>query len=180
MNLDNYKKIIIGLGEYYSKPLSDLQIKMYAQDLSSLPEDQLLEAVRRYRTNPKNVFFPLPAQLIETINPQPDKLDEANEMCGAIIDAVRNYGATGIDEARESLGVIAWFAVERFGGWAGICETREDALPTIRAQLRDLCKMSMAVSKRSPDSVKLEYEKTGARRLGELSDMKRLDFKEER
>lgn len=58
-------RIITGLAEYYDKNLSPSQIKMYVEDLSHLSPDTLAIAVRAYRMNPDNVFFPLPAKLAE-------------------------------------------------------------------------------------------------------------------
>jgi hypothetical protein len=57
-------KTIGALAEYYDKKLTALQIAMYVEDLSALTPEQLNLAVKKYRTDPANVFFPLPAKLI--------------------------------------------------------------------------------------------------------------------
>lgn len=58
-------KIVLAFAEYYDKTLSETQIQMFVEDLMGLSPDQLKMAVKKYRMDPANVFFPLPAKLIE-------------------------------------------------------------------------------------------------------------------
>lgn len=55
---------IIGLAEYYDKTLTANQIEMFVEDLGGISFEQLQYAVKKYRTDPANVFFPLPAKLL--------------------------------------------------------------------------------------------------------------------
>jgi hypothetical protein len=45
------------LAEYFSHPLTETQLLMYAEDLSDLTPDQAVEAALRYRKNPKTLAF---------------------------------------------------------------------------------------------------------------------------
>lgn len=64
-NREQIAEIVGKLAEYYDKNLSRSQVAMYVEDLISLQPEQLVVAVQRYRRNPQNVFFPLPAKLVE-------------------------------------------------------------------------------------------------------------------
>jgi hypothetical protein len=77
--LSSLLKIIGSFAEYYGKNLSENQIAMYVEDLQSVSPEALDTAVKQYRRNPKNVFFPLPAQLLEIISAQDGRpgVDEA-------------------------------------------------------------------------------------------------------
>lgn len=66
-NRDKVIEIIAGLAEYYDKTLSRSQMLMYVEDLAHWDAGFLAAAVRKYRREPKNVFFPLPAKLIEVM-----------------------------------------------------------------------------------------------------------------
>lgn len=62
--------VISALAEYYDKKLTETQIAMYVEDLGDLSLADLSEAVKRYRRDPKNSFFPLPAKLREIVESQ--------------------------------------------------------------------------------------------------------------
>ena len=74
---------IIGLAEYYDKTLSKNQIQMFVEDLENVDFEQLKFAIKKYRTDPKNVFFPLPAALLGLVaaNDGRPGIEEAWAMC---------------------------------------------------------------------------------------------------
>jgi hypothetical protein len=70
MNTENMliAQQILGLAEYYDKTLSSNQIEMFVEDLGSINLEQLKFAIKKYRTDPKSVFFPLPSKLIGLVS----------------------------------------------------------------------------------------------------------------
>lgn len=97
-------------------------------------------------------FFPSYAELYEIINPPVQMRDEANELAGVILDAIRN-------RSTETLDAVCLLAIERFGGIKVLRMTETDQLPTVRAQLRDTVQSILAMKNRSPELEKLDYQK---------------------
>lgn len=147
--LMQYKMILVGLAEYYGKDITPNQIKMYSEDLLDLTPEELTVAVKCYRTNPENKFFPLPAQLIEEIKPHMDERDDARDVSNLVIAAVSRYGYTNPKEAEKSLGSLAWEVIRRMGGWQSLCENLTTAnIGMFRAQIRDYAETVSKKSKR--------------------------------
>lgn len=74
---------VLGLAEYYDKTLSPGQIEMFVDDLEGIDFEQLKIAAKRYRTDPANVFFPLPAKLIALVEQNDGRpgVEEAWALC---------------------------------------------------------------------------------------------------
>jgi hypothetical protein len=138
---------VIGLAEYYDKTLSENQLSMFVEDLMDLDFDDLQVAIKKYRQDPSNVFFPLPAKLISLVKPHITEKDEAQEISAAIIAAISRCGYTNPERAQEEIGSLGWEVVGRMGGWKQLCEgcTLENQ-NTLRAQLRGIAE---TVSKRA-------------------------------
>lgn len=96
--------------------------------------------------------FPTIGEFIELINPPVQVRDEANELAGAILDAVRN-------RSTETLDAVCLLAIERFGGLQVLRMTEIDQLPTVRAQLRDTVQSILAMKNRSSGHEQLDYQK---------------------
>lgn len=132
-------KLVFALGEYYSKQLTETQLRMYAEDLSAYAVNDISEAIKKYRCNPANEFFPLPAKLITLIKPHMDDKDNAIDAVNRIIAAVSRFGWTNSQSAKEFMGELAWETCNRFGGWKSLCETLcGENEGILRAQLREL------------------------------------------
>lgn len=149
MNTENilFAQQVLGLAEYYDKTLSANQIEMFVEDLSVLSFEQLQIAIKEYRQDPANVFFPLPAKLIALVKPHITEKDEAQEISAAIIAAISRCGYTNPERAQDEIGSLGWEVVGRMGGWKQLCEgcTLENQ-NTLRAQLRGIAE---TVSKRA-------------------------------
>lgn len=138
---------------YYGRQIGDGAISMMADDLEPYGFEAISEAAKKYRTNPKNRTFPLPASLIELINPKViTQRQSAIDLADKLISAVKKNdytwnnrlntkytGGSFKDEFKSELGEISWIVVNRFGGWNLFCEamwaTNEGMF---KAQLRDL------------------------------------------
>lgn len=131
-------QIILGLAEYYDKTINENQLSMYVEDLSFLTPEELSYAVKEYRINPENKFFPLPAKLIELVNPFIDPEDEARDVASLIIAAVSSCGYTNPGRAEREIGELGWTVIKRMGGWLHLCENlNANNEGMYRAQIRD-------------------------------------------
>jgi hypothetical protein len=138
---------VLGLAEYYDKTLSANQLEMFVEDLIELDFNDLKEAIKKYRQDPANVFFPLPAKLIALVKPHMNEKDEAQEIAASIIAAVSRCGYTNPDRAQDEIGSLGWEVVNRMGGWKQLCEgCTLDNQNTLRAQIRGIAE---TISKRA-------------------------------
>lgn len=132
-------KIVIGLAEYYDKVPTAAQIEMYVQDLSSLTPQELIEAVKRYRNDPKNDRFPLPAKLKAMVKPPELDEDLAKEAAARIVGAVAKIGPYETERAKAYIGELGWEVVVRQGGWESVCIALDyHNQGTLQAQWREL------------------------------------------
>jgi len=132
--------ILTNLAEYFGRNISRAVVMMMVDDLEVYPMEQIQAAIKKYRQNPKNRAFPLPAQLIDTMSPELNSKNEAVESAAQVIQAVSKFGWSNPEMAKEYLGQLAWRIVERFGGWRYVCENLGVSISvgTFQAQARDL------------------------------------------
>lgn len=140
---DKLKETIVLTFAYYSRSqaLSDQVLLMYVEDLSDLDPEACIEAYGRFRRNPANKTFPLPAQIRELVNPEQFVAIEsrAREIAARICAAVPKYGWNNPKDAEAFIGPEGWSIVQRQGGWSYICENMGVKInPTsFQAQVRD-------------------------------------------
>jgi hypothetical protein len=140
-------KIVLLLAEYYNKILSPNQIKMYVEDLSDLSPDELLSAVHEYRNKPENEWFPFPAKLKALARPTITDEQNSIDAVSRIIQAIGKYGPYQNDKAKEFIGELGWFIVQRDGGWQNVCQNfTEENMGQFRAQWREMGKAFSARS----------------------------------
>ncbi len=116
----------------------------------------------------KTSFFPDASLIAKEL--EANERDSAVEMAGAICDAISSFGEQQAPEARRHLGEVAWHAVERFGGWSSLSAVKNSELPTVRAQLRELCQVTVKATSRIVKDNLLPYQKASAR-VGQLQKM---------
>lgn len=137
------KQVIAMTYTYYSRGqvAPDQLVEMYAGDLSDLDPAACCQAYERYRKNPKNKAFPLPAQIRELVNPKEFVSIEARarEIASRIVGAIPKFGWCNSKEAQVFIGPIGWALVQRSGGWSYLCERVGVSInpTTLQAQLRD-------------------------------------------
>jgi hypothetical protein len=136
------KEIIILTASYYEKAISPQVLEMYVGDLTDLPESKVIAAYHAYRKNHKNRQMPLPAQIREMVEPVADNDSAAKEIASRIQSAVSKFGYTNPSEAKLFIGSVGWKIVDRYGGWAVLCQNLGTVLDigTFHAQVRDLAK----------------------------------------
>lgn len=136
-HLQEIKKLLIGLAEYFRTTLTPMQLSMYAEDLEDLPLEAIGQAMRQIRRNASERFMPMPSQIRELVSG--NARDEALEASNRILEAMAKYGYVNPDRAKLFIGELGWRVVEREGGWEALCQrTSSDDLPILKAQWREL------------------------------------------
>ena len=143
------KKAWLLLAAYYQKEIPDEVLLMFITDLQDIPEEEILQAMQRWRLDPKNRTFPLPADLRVLARPVALTDDQiAVEVAGRIITAIGKFGWTSPEEAKTYCGEVGWAVVEKQGGWQLLCETlTTDRVNIFQAQLRELAKVQLVLSR---------------------------------
>lgn len=136
-NRSQIAKLLMGLATYYDVELSNQRLKLFVDVLEDLDPNQIGHAIRSIQRDPEIKFMPLPAVLREKV--LGNAKDTAIEAVNKIPQAMKKFGYMRAKEAREFLGEVAWYVVERNGGWQPLCEaTKESEIPIKRAQWREL------------------------------------------
>lgn len=182
MNQENRKKIayeLEAMGVYYSKQLNPQALSMMVSDLEDLPIELVLMAIKKYRQNPKNRTFPLPAQIREVITPQTDDRSLSIELSRKVLKALNNHGwawqhgfyengkpyfeddkGNRFDSFREAviseLGNLGWEIIETRGGWQNLAlMANEQEEGIYAAQLRDQIEATLKNKKAGVDISKI-------------------------
>jgi len=165
------KEIIILTANYYQRTLNQPVLEMYLEDLEGHDEEKVVRAYKAYRKDPKNKTFPLPAQIIDIMNPQVSVDAQAQEIAGRITESISRFGYVGGAKAKEFIGEIGWSVVQRFGGWAEICRDHGVSIQPGQffAQSRDMIKAKIEIQKagKSDDNSLLEYKTKTEGQIGE-------------
>lgn len=146
--INQLKGLMVMYAGYYRQQFSDATFEMYAEDLSNLDFHQVTGALLAYRKNPKNKTFPLPAVIIEMLNPTLDDTAVAQETVSRICQAITNIGRYRTDEAKEHLGELAWQVVRANGGWSMLCESDFMTNTNAKSQAREYAKAIMDLSRK--------------------------------
>lgn len=129
--LTEFKEVMIGLGEYYGKEITEALTKIYWYDLKPLTIDQFKLAASQHRLNPDNGrFFPKSADIVKifsgTTKQQEQLLDDQAKMQWLVIlSEIRKTGSWGDLEIEDQQ---AMAAVEALGGWKFICSQTQSQL----------------------------------------------------
>lgn len=124
--------------QYYGKEYRKEVLAMMVSDLEDLPAPDVINALNTYRRDPKNRFFPLPAQLRDLITPTKTKDAEAREILGRIKESVGLFGYMSGNLVMEYVGPIGWRFIQEAGGWYYLCaETNFTNDPAFLAQARE-------------------------------------------
>lgn len=164
MNTENRKKIayeLEAMSVYYSKQLNPHALSMMVSDLEDLPPELVLLAIKKYRQDPRNKTFPLPAQIREVLLPKTDDRALSIELSRKILRALTKHGwcwshgyfengkpyfeddkGNKFDNFKDAviseLGELGWQLIESRGGWQNLSKMANEQEEGIyAAQLRD-------------------------------------------
>ena len=163
---EDFRMLAIAKGQ----EVTSERIQIYIKVLAEYETEEVSSAIMKCFKELK--FFPDISEVIKFIREPVDAYTNAEIMTGEIFDVAKRIGRHEISKAKEALGPIAWFAVERFGGWDTICNLTYDQLGTARAQLRNICKASMSITHLDANSSEIKslgvHGQRGIKRLDEL------------
>jgi hypothetical protein len=169
------KEMIILTANYYQRTLNQPVLEMYLEDLEGHDEEKIVQAYKTYRKDPRNKSFPLPAQILDIMNPQVSTDAQAQEIAGRITESISKFGYTGGAQAKAFIGEIGWSVVQRFGGWAEICRDHGVNIQPGQffAQTRDMIKAKIEINKagKSDDGSLLEYKSKGEITQGQVMNL---------
>ncbi len=169
--MNTISKMLIEMARFYSYELGERQLEMYVDVLSQFPEDQVLNAGRSYVRDIKNKTFPMPPHSIlkDSLPKEASNDALAKEAAARLIESVRKFGYNRRQDAREYIGELGWRAVERFGGWHGICMDLGVGMSvdTFYAQVRELCKSTLELEAAGISNQPIGLD-TGKTRGGQL------------
>ena len=157
------KAIVLTYFFYTQKEMDDSALALYLNSLMGhgLTERQLVWALEKHRLDPQARFFPKPAELIAILKPMETEEDLARDAAARVMGSVSRFGYTNPEEARQYIGELGWEAVLRmFGSWQNLCQNlMPKEVPSIQAQLRDLCKSILKA--KTVSSARSEIESHG-------------------
>lgn len=103
------------------------------------------ETIRRRRSRDP---MPSIADLESLVRPAASDEDLAIESANRVIEAMAKVGKYDAPRAEAFIGEIGWTVVQRAGGWSHLCSTTlTSQIPTLRAQLRELARTVINLSK---------------------------------
>lgn len=122
-DFEKFGKLIVALGEVYSKTISPAVVKLYWSALRQYEYPVIEKAVSDIISTHKYNTMPLPANFLEAINPQSATdlrvLDAIKTMEQTMIIASSYQSVLFLDSALTA-------TIENFGGWIELCrQTRE-------------------------------------------------------
>ncbi len=121
---DEFKEVMIGLGEYYGKEITEALTKIYWYDLKPLTIEQFKQAASIHRMNPDNgQFFPKSADIVKIFTgnskQQEQALEDKAQMQWLVIESqIRKIGSYGTLDLEDKQTLAA---VKSLGGWQFIC-----------------------------------------------------------
>lgn len=151
---------MVALSAYYQRPLSDVTLKMYADDLSDLPLNAVLKAYDGYRRDPKNRTMPLPAQIRAILDVSLGDHDQVQQALALIKECVIEKQSTWLvgyywgkhpetgedlfyfegknktfwtwrEAAADYFGPLGLKMVDHVGGWQRVCEMFNENLESV-------------------------------------------------
>lgn len=129
---------------YLGCRLEAVQLREYAKELAdeNISAYDVIYALKQIRKQPdrKRYGVPLPAEIMNFLNPKEDDNDRANQIAASIQLCYGKFGYCNAHKARAHMGELAWDVVTQCGGWAQLCRGSDTDKRTEFAQLRDLAR----------------------------------------
>lgn len=178
------KETIILTASYYNVTIKPEVLEMYVDDLKGYETEKIINAYQTYRRDRKNRQMPLPAQIIDILDPVVDDESLAQESVEILKHAIKSIGWPEPQEARAFVGETIWLWIERNGGWSRVCQSDLLLNEGKQAQMRNSLKshykygnkITEAIAMRSlPYNPQENYEE-----LDEPDNQKILELNEER
>lgn len=172
---------IVHISVYYGRQIGKEVVSMMVDDFEGYTAEQVMQGYKTYRQDSRNRQFPLPAQIIKILTPTANTDDLAKEAAARVIESVSRFGYTNPDDAKNYIGELGWRAVQRFGGWAHVCQNLglKVSQDTFYAQVRELCKTTLELSAAGINDQPIAIEQGGKvlSLVSQLANQKSLEQK---
>lgn len=129
---NNFKELMTGLGELYTKKIEKPLLRIYFNALEDLTIDEVSAAISMHikSGDASSSFFPKPGDLIRQLQgtgkQQEQLVEDKAEMAWACIERdirrIGSYGTLKLDDKQ------ALAAVKSMGGWQSLCMSTYDQL----------------------------------------------------
>lgn len=160
-------EVLASMAAAYNQKPTNEKLAIYSKLLSKYSAEEVASALSKLVY--KSSFFPSVAEISQAIEGVVDHDAMAEELAGKIIEALPNYGRDDVDRLKHELGAVGWLTVERLGGWETLMRTSYDDMSHLRAQARRQAKVCISIAERDPETVKLQFQKTGNERLEQIA-----------
>ncbi len=127
----------------YGITQSNEAVMYQANLLREFDLQKVIQAFDKFMVSNKTNRPPTPAHIIELINPIESLAAKADIIISRIETAIRRFGYTEPEEAKEYIGELGWQIVQFRGGWNYLCQhLGTNLLPggTFHAQARETVK----------------------------------------
>jgi hypothetical protein len=130
-----FAELMLGIGEAYGEPVSDIRLEIYFSALEDLPLDDIRQAANIHVR--VNKFFPRISELREAIDGSAE--DQAELAWVQLLRLVRSVGAYGKPTWPDHQ--LKRAALELYGGWGALCAR----LPGEGPELLGMAKLFKAI-----------------------------------
>ena len=154
---------ILKLAAIFSKEIDKNLATGYVENLCQYEEPELKAAFGTIIRTKK--FFPKIAEIIELIEPNLSETDSAQILANNIVETVLRLGRYQVEKINDELSPQERYALMAIGGVESICNINIDQLGTVRAQLRNSCKASIAKNKIETMKVNRIESKRGMQKI---------------
>lgn len=153
-------KIYAATCKAFDKVLEPDVLKMQIEDLADLGFEQILSALKIYRSDEKNLYWPRASKIRAIINPTLSLDSASNEAASRIREAISKFGWCNGGDAEKFIGGLGWDIVQKSGGWKYLCENHGINLSplTFHAQARDLAKSLIESKNKGISSEPIQIE----------------------
>ena len=141
---NNFKELMTGIGELYSKEITKPLLRIYFTAFSKLTIEQVNDAVAGHITDTSTAgtFFPKPADIIRQITGTDKQRSESTsnkaELAWASIEgqvsSIGSYQSPKIDDRQ------AMAALKAMGGWIQLCASTVEQLTWKKKEFVDIYK----------------------------------------
>ena len=134
IHADNFQKLLVTIGEIYSREVSKPVIKIYWEILKKYDYEAVKNAFYEFISkNEDGKFFPKPAQIVEILEGKSE--EHALTAWLVVQEAIQRHGAYSAVSFEDKL-ISA--TVNRMGGWPRLCAMETSKLDFYRKNFEEI------------------------------------------
>ena len=136
-NFNEFRTVLLGIGEMYDKPISKSLGELWWQLMTDISIEEFKHAVSAHMNDPdQGMFMPKPANIIKQVSgtekQQVQNLTTQAELAWQAVEGeIRRTGSYGSPRINDGLALAA---IKALGGWSHICSTTTDKMTWMRKE----------------------------------------------